>query len=144
MVPKSVTKIKTRKGQSYVEFTESVDFINYTMDELIRAALRDVGKYIVKITKKKIKKQTGRLEKNTQYWVRKKSCDLQVGFKPGGFYGMFQEFGTEKTPKIGALTSSVQENIDTIRNIEAQYLSALSSESRASGLIGKDGGSSEE
>ena len=138
MVPKSVMKIRKKDGKCQVEFIDSVDYVNYTMDELIHAGLRDVGKYITKVTRQKIRKRTGKLARSMQYWARKKSHDLQVGFKPGGFYGMFQEFGTSKTPKIGALTSSVEENIDMIRKIESQYLSALGNKNGAAGLIGGD------
>ena len=142
-VPKSVVKIKTRQGKSVVEFTDHADWVNHTMQELIHAALRDTGKYIVKMTKSKVAKKTGILIKNTQYWARKKDGDLQVGFKPGGWYGLYQELGTEKHPKIGALASSVEDNIGTIRQIQAQYLSALSDENKAMGMIG-EGEDSEE
>ena len=136
--PKSVIKIRTRQGKSVVEFTDHADWVNYTMQELVHAALRDTGKYIVKLTKNKVSKKTGNLIKNVQYWVRKKDGDLQVGFKPGGWYGLYQELGTEKQPKIGALTSSVEENIETIRQIQAQYLSALNDENKAMRLIGEE------
>lgn len=130
-VPKSVVKVK----KDGVEFTSSVDRCNYFISELSRAALRDVGKFICKRTRQQINKKTGRLSKNTQYWVRKKECDLQVGFKPGGWYGIYQELGTEKQPKIGALYNSVKDNISTIRDIEAQYLSAIEDEQMALALI---------
>lgn len=130
-LPKSVVKIK---GDG-VEYVSNVDRVNYTIQELTRAALRDVGRFVCNRARKQIKRRTGRVAKNTQYWVRKREGDLQVGFKPGGFYGGFQELGTEKQPKIGALYNSVKDNINTIRNIEAQYLSAIENEQRALGLI---------
>lgn len=130
-VPKSVIKIK----KDGVEYISSVDRTAYTLTELTRAALRDVGKYICNRTRKKIRRRTGRLSKNIQYWVRKKEGDLQVGFKPGGFYGGFQELGTEKQPKIGALYNTVKDNIKTIRDIEGQYLSAIEDEQKALALI---------
>lgn len=133
-MPKSVIKIK----KDGVTFESSVDKVQYTIEELSRAALKDIGKYISKETRKQIARKTGRLAKNTQYWVRKKDADLQVGFKPGGFYGLFQEIGTEKTPKIGALFNSVADNIQTIITIESQYLSALEDEARALSLISED------
>lgn len=70
-----------------VEIISNVDRIQYTLKELERAALRDVGKLVCKRSRQKIKRRTGRLAKNTQYWVRSKQKipDLQVGFKPGGF-----------------------------------------------------------
>lgn len=130
-VPKSVIKIK----KDGVEYISSVDRTAYILNELTRAALRDVGKYICNRTRKKIRRRTGRLAKNIQYWVRKKEGDLQVGFKPGGFYGGFQELGTEKQPKIGALYNTVKDNIKTIRDIEGQYLSAIEDEQKALALI---------
>lgn len=130
-LPKSVVKIK----KDGVEFTSNVDRVNYTIVELTRAALRDVGRLVCNRARQRVKKNTGRLAKNTQYWVRKKECDLQVGFKPGGWYGIFQELGTEKQPKIGALFNAVSENIDTIRDIEGKYLSAIEDEQQALSLI---------
>lgn len=129
-VPSSV-KIK----KNGVEFESNVERCNYTIQELTRAAMKDVGRFVTKRAKQNIKKRTGKLAKNTQYWVRKKDCDLQVGFKPGGFYGGFQELGTSKTPKIAALYNAVADNISTIRSIEAQYLSAIEDEQRALSLI---------
>ena len=124
-LPKAV-KI-TKNG---VEIISNVDRIQYTLKELERAALRDVGKLVCKRTRQKIKRRSGRLAKNTQYWVRSKQevPDLQVGFKPGGFYGLYQEIGTNKYPKIGALSDAVESNIKDIIKIEQQYLSAVGTE----------------
>lgn len=130
-LPKSVVKIK----KDGVEFTSSVDRVSYTIRELTRAALRDVGKLVCRRTRQKIRRRTGRLVKNIQYWVRKQEGDLLVGFKPGGFYGGFQELGTEKQPKVGALSNAVKENINTIRDIEGKYLSAIEDEQKALRLI---------
>ena len=124
-LPKAV-KI-TKNG---VEIISNVDRIQYTLKELERAALRDVGKLVCKRTRQKIKRRSGRLAKNTQYWVRSKQevPDLQVGFKPGGFYGLYQEIGTNKYPKIGALSDAAESNIKDIIKIEQQYLSAVGTE----------------
>ena len=128
-LPKSV-----KFSRNGVEFLSNCDRIQYTLKELTRAALRDTGKYVCRETRKKIKRRTGRLAKNTQYWVRarQQTPDLQVGFKPGGFYGLFQEIGTQKIPKIAALTESTENNIATIQKIQQQYLSAIGSESAES------------
>ena len=128
-LPKSV---KFKKNG--VEYLSNCDRIQYTIKELIRAALRDTGKYVCREARKKIKRRTGRLAKNTQYWVRSKqeTPDLQVGFKPGGFYGIFQEIGTEREPKIAALATSTEGNVATIQKIQQQYLSAVGSESAES------------
>lgn len=125
----------TKFSKQGVTLLDNVERVNYTVRELTRAALKDTGKFIVREAKKKIKNRTGRLAKNTQYWVRSKSGDMQVGFKPGGFYGGFQELGTKKTPKIGALHGAVNSNISKIREIQAQYLSALSDGDKALGMI---------
>ncbi len=128
-LPKSV---KFKKNG--VEFLSNCNRIEYTLKELTRAALRDTGKYVCREARKKIKRRTGRLAKNTQYWVRSKqeTPDLQVGFKPGGFYGIFQEIGTEREPKIAALTTSTEGNVATIQKIQQQYLSAVGTESAES------------
>lgn len=124
-VPKSVIKIK--KGE--VTYTSNVDRCAYTIKELCRAALRDTGKFVC--AKFRIayygafKRRSGRVGRYTQYWVRKRDMDLQVGLKPNGFYGGFQELGTSKTPKSGLLKGSVQENIPKIIEIQSKYLSAL-------------------
>lgn len=124
-LPKAV-KI-TKNG---VEFVSNVERLQYTLKELERAALRDVGKLVCKRTKQKIKRRTGRLAKNTQYWVRSKQKvpDLQVGFKPGGFYGLYQEIGTSEILKIGALSDAAEDNISDIIKIESQYLSGIGTE----------------
>lgn len=140
-LPSSVTKIRTKQGQSSVEFISNVDQVNYTMEELVKAALRDVKKYVLKMGRNTIKANlnvvTGRLYKGFQGWVRrepKTGAFLQIGIKKdsGAWYGMYQEFGSQNVPKIGAIESSVKDNIDMIRQIESQYLSALSSESAPS------------
>ena len=126
-LPKSV-----KFSKNGVEYLSNCDRIQYTINELTRAALRDTGKYICRETRKKIRRRTGRMAKNTQYWVRSRSGDLQVGFKPGGFYGLFQEIGTSKQKKIAALSESTQDNVATIQKIQQQYLSAVGSESAES------------
>ena len=127
----SVVKLK-RNG---VEYTSKVERTKYLLSELVRAALKDTGRYICKMTRKQIRRRTGRMAKNTQYWVRKRDMDLQVGFKPGGWYGMYQELGTENKSKIGALKNAVTLNLAEIRRIQGQYLSTIEDENRALGLI---------
>lgn len=131
-MPKSVTKFSKKDGMTFIS---SVDKANYTIKELSRAALRDVGKFVARETRKKIKRRTGRAAKNIQYWVRKKETDLQVGVKKGGFYFIFQEIGATNIPKQAALYRSVADNIPTIIKIQSQYLSALEDEARALALI---------
>lgn len=135
-MPLPNAKIKIKKDGVY--FEESVDRANYLIEELTRAALRDVGKFICRLTRKKIRRRTGRAAKNTQYWVRKRETDLLVGFKTAGWYGSYQELGTEKIPKVGALYETVHDNIRQIQEIEAQYLSAIEDDIRAETLINEE------
>ena len=140
-IPKSVTKI-SKDGN--VTYTQSVDRVNYTIRELTRAALRDVGKYVCKQFRtsyySRFKRHSGRVGRFTQYWVKykQKDIELQVGIKPNGFYGGFQELGSSKTTKLGLLTHAVQDNIPTIIEIESKYLSALEDEARALSLISEE------
>lgn len=138
-IPKSVVKFK--KGN--IVYTSNVDRVQYTIRELTRAALRDVGKYVARTCNaaamklpglKKSRRVRGRTSA-FQYWARSKSCDLQVGIKHGTWYGEQQELGTRKQPKRGILRASVYNNISTIVEIESKYLSALESEAAALRLI---------
>lgn len=121
----------TRNG---VEFVNNVDVVNYTLKELIRAALRDCGKLFCNRFRQayysSFKRRKGRVGKFTQYWVRSKQKipDLLVGIKPSAFYGGMQEFGSSKTPRLGLMTKTAQDNIDNMQQIQAQYLSALNND----------------
>ena len=136
-IPKSVTKI-SKDGN--VVYTQSVDRVNYTIRELTRAALRDVGKFVCKQFRNsyyaQFKRKSGRVGRFTQYWVKykQKDIELQGGMKPNAFYGGFQELGSSKTTKHALLTHAVQDNIAKIVEIESQYLSALEDEARALSL----------
>ena len=134
-----------------VEFTSGVDRCCYTIRELSRAALREVGGYVVRMTTGKGRKLGGVMrakyvQKRFQFWVRKQEGDLLVGMhnilkskNPGAtWYGMDAELGLNGQPKRAFLKNSVYENIDTIRTIEAQYLSAIEDEQRALALIDEE------
>lgn len=138
-VPKSVIKFD-RNG---VKYESSCDKAQYTLSELTRAALRDVGKFLCRETNKEAQKLPGmRRSKRVrgrsstfQYWVRKNECDLQFGCKHGTWYGEQQELGTKNQPKKAVMTSTTHDNIATIVKIESQYLSALEDEAYALSLV---------
>lgn len=139
-LPKSVTKIK----KDGIEFISNVDRIQYTMIELERAALRDVAKLLRKRMIAKLRmlpgmKRAKRPYRSTQYWIRKRETDLQIGMKHGTWYGEQQEFGTHNQPKRGIVRDTTYENIDEIQRIEGKYLSAIENENKALGLIDQDG-----
>lgn len=135
-MPKSVTKIK----KDGIEFISNVDRAQYTIQELSRAALRDVAKLTRKRMVQKLKKLPGmkrskRIYNSTQYWVRKRETDLQIGFKHDTWYGVHQELGDRNQPARHILRGTVMESIDEIRKIEGQYLSAIEDENKALALI---------
>ena len=148
-MPKSVTKIN--KGG--VTFESSVDKVEYTLAELSRAALRDTARLLRYKVKENIPVVTGTLKRNVGTWVRRRSDSkvpfLQVGvynhatarkkgFTPA-FHAHLAEFGTVKSRPVnqgrGFLRPSTYDNINEIRKIQAQYLSAIENENKALGLI---------
>ena len=146
-LPRSVTRI-TRDG---VNFTSNVDRTKYLLKELQRAALRDTAKLIRKKMIAKIRKLPGmkrskRPYRAVGYWVRPREVDLQIGFgntKKGlsgdAWYAIQQELGTKNQPQRSIMRSTVMENIDDIRRVQGQYLSAIADENMALGLIDADG-----
>lgn len=138
-LPRSVTKV-TRNG---VEFTSNVDRAQYTITELVRAALRDSAKIIRRRSLDKARKLPGlkrgkRPTNAFQYWLRSREGDLLVGIKHDTWYGVEQELGTNSQPKRGILRDSVYENIDIIRQAQGQYLSAIANENSALALINEE------
>ena len=138
-MPKSVTKIK----KDGIEFISNVDRAQYTIQELSRAALKDVAKLLRKRMIQELKKLPGmkrhrRIYNSTQYWVRKKEADLQIGVKHDSWYGANQELGTKGMPKKGIIRETTYKHINDIRRIEGQYLSAIEDENRTLGLINED------
>lgn len=145
-LPPSVTKVD-RSGR--VTFTSNVDRINYTINELCRAAMRDTAKMLRKKMIYKLKKLQGmknnrRIYKSTQYWVRKRDADLQIGLKHDSWYGVQQELGTRKQPKRSIVRDTVFESISEIRSIQAKYLSAVEDIQTAQRLIDESEAVSEE
>lgn len=145
-MPKSVVKIK----KDGVEYTSSVDKAQYTIEELSRAALRDVAKFVRKQMINEMKKLPGlkrsrRPYRAVSYWVRKRESDLQIGFghskkdySGDTWYGIQQELGTEDQPKRAIMRTAVYKNIPKIIEIQSKYLSALEDEARALALIDEE------
>lgn len=137
--PKSQTKV-IKDGKTEVTYESNLDATQYFLFELNRAALRDVGKFVVKTFKtayyQHFSKHSGNAGKATKYKVISGKDTLyprvQIGLKPPsgrGFYAYFQEFGTsDGIPRLGLLTHAVEDNVAEIVKIESQYLSGLSDE----------------
>ena len=144
-VPKSVVRFR-RNG---IEYTSSVDRASYTLVELVRAALRDSGKFIVRTANSEAMKLPG-LKKSRRVrgrsstflynvpWAKTGLPHLEVGVKHGTWYGEQQELGTSKQPKRQILRNSAQRNIAQIIEIQSKYLSALEDETKALRLISEE------
>ena len=147
-MPKSVVKIR----KDGVIYTSSVDRTEYTMLELERAGLRDSGKFLKKTIKALIPKDEGHARKSLATWVRKpwkgQAAHLQVGIynkktaeKKGLFYVAYFhliEFGSRKLKALRPITKGTKDNIDTVRKIQAQYLSYIEDERKATVVINED------
>lgn len=150
-IPKSVTKV----SKNGVTFISNVDQVNYSMNELTKAALRDVARYVGKEARIKVPVRTGTLKKNIGTWVRYDSTTKQLKLQLGtytaakardknitpAYHAHLVQFGhTTKSGKLvkgtDFLSAPVLENIATIVEIESQYLSALTSEAEALAIIG--------
>ena len=126
-----------------IEYTSKVDRAKYTIIELTRAALRDVGKLLRKRIITELKtlpgmKRAMRPYNSSQYWVRKKETDLIIGIKHDTWYGVEQELGTKNQPKREILRKVTLAHIDDIRRIEGAYLKEIEDENRALGLIDEE------
>lgn len=141
-VPKSVVKI----NKNGVQYTSSVARVSYTILELTRAALRDVGRYIARTANSEAMKLPG-LKKSRRVrgrsstflynvpWAEDGLPHVEIGVKHGTWYGEQQELGTSGQPKRQILRNSAHDNISKIVEIESQYLSAMEDEARALRLI---------
>lgn len=144
-VPKSVVRFN-RNG---IKFISSVDKASYTILELTRAALRDVGKYLARTANSAAMKLPG-LKKSRRVrgrtstflynvpWAKSGLPHLEVGVTHDTWYGVEQELGDSGQPKRSILKNSAQNNIAQIVLIESQYLSALEDEARALRLISEE------
>lgn len=136
-MPKSVVKF----NKDGVKVISNVDRVNYTITELTRRALNDVGNFItrkVRAEMKPVVKKSKRHISGIQKWVRKKETDLWVGFKHDTWYAVQQELGTKNQPRKSYLRNITYDNIEEIRKIEAAYLSAVEDEMKAKALINED------
>lgn len=131
--PKSVIKFKKNE----ITYTSSVDYAQYTITELSRAALRDVGKMLARYANTAARnakihvKPVGK-KSPFQYWVRSRETDLQVGVEHTGhkdeWYGVSQELGTSGMPKLAILTETARSHIAEIREIESKYLTGVNAD----------------
>ena len=144
--PKSVVKI----DKNGVKYTSNVDFCEYSIKELTRAALRDVGKFVKRRFRESyyqhFEKHTGDAGRVTYAKVYASENTIKPRLEIGlphsgsgrsvkGFYGYFQEVGSSKQPRLGLLEDTVNRNVAQIVEIESQYLTGLEDEAKALSLI---------
>lgn len=143
--PKSVTKIN-KNGVTYIS---DVDRAVYTLEELTRAALKDVGRFLLYTGKRSAPKKRGDYKKNMATWVRKNRItgiiELQFGIydpriarkknKPPIYYAHIIEFGSRFVRGLKILTNTVMNNLSKIREIESKYLSYIEDDLKAQSLI---------
>ncbi len=144
-VPKSVVRFR----KNGIEYTSSVDRASYTILELTRAALRDVGKYLARMANTGAMKLPG-LKKSRRVrgrtstflynvpWAKTGLPHLEVGVTHDTWYGVEQELGTSNQPKRQILRNAAYLNLAQIIEIESQYLSALEDEAKALRLISEE------
>ena len=144
-VPKSVVRFR----KNGIEYTSNVDRVNYTIVELVRAALRDSGKFIVRTANSEAMKLPG-LKKSRRVrgrsstflynvpWAKTGLPHLEVGVKHGTWYGEQQELGSSQQPKRQIMRNSVYNNVPQIIEIQSKYLSALEDEAEALRLISEE------
>lgn len=148
----SVMKIK--KGN--VEYTGKVDIAKYTIRELTRRALLDVGRYVTYNVRKNIQTifpftRFHRASQRYQYWVLKKENELILGvenlkkgaktawwadqletnsfLRPDG--GTTQGQGGIHAPRRHLLEKFVKSHVDKIVELESQYLTMINNEPAA-------------
>lgn len=143
----SAPNAKMKINKDGIVFEESVDRANYFLSELTRAAMKDVAKYVLRIVRRNVRNIKPKTKKmryaamRYQYWVRKKENDLILGVEntqkgaDSAWWADQSELGTAGQPKRGFLRAAVYDNIEQIRTIEAQYLSAIEDELKAESLI---------
>lgn len=139
----SVTKIK----RGNVEFVSSVDRANYYIEELTRRAMLDVGRLVSYECSKRVRQINKYLRKRKRvaarygYKIPRGETTLHVGVERKDFGAVSAwwadqaELGTHNQPKRGILRSSVYDNLDKIREIEAHYLSAIEDDLKAERMI---------
>lgn len=105
---------------SEVSYESKVNKAIQKINEKPDKFLNKIGSFLASETRRKQRKKTGRMRKNTQYWARKRSKDLQIGTK--SFYEPAFEKGNVKISAEPTFLPTVEENIGTIqRMVKASY-----------------------
>lgn len=86
------------------------------------AGLRAMGKLAAKEVRLRAPRRTGNLKKNIRYKVTKKDKTLKVGVKGKAWYAALVEKGTSNTAAQPFLMPAIEENINALREAEANAI----------------------
>jgi HK97 gp10 family phage protein len=131
---------------NHVTYESNADEAKKAIRLLEKKALREAAKFLRKLIKQNVPVDEGILKKNVGSWVRGKAKEnpvLQIGVydrkrakKKGytyAFHAHLVQFGTAKTPGTDYLRGPVFNNIDEIRNLQAELLREIE-DIKANGL----------
>lgn len=135
-MPRSIIRV----NKNGIKYISNVDRAKYTIRELMRGALRDIGKLLRRRMLDKARKMPGmrrgrRIPNAFQYWNRRRELDLQVGIKHDTWYGVEQELGTHNQPKRSIVRETAYEHINDMRIIAGKYIKEIENDNIRNGLI---------
>jgi HK97 gp10 family phage protein len=129
-----------------VRYESNTKEVKKAIRKLEKQALRQIAKLLRKLIKKRVPIDEGVLRKNVGSWVKGKASEdpvLQIGVytrdraKRKGYVYAYHahlvQFGTEKMQATDYLRAPVFENIDEIRDIQAEFLKQIE-DIKANGL----------
>jgi hypothetical protein len=127
--------VKRNSNDNSHRYSSYAPEVKKALGQLEKAALREVAKFLRKDIKKTVPVDEGILKKNVGSWVRGKGSEnpvLQIGVydrararKKGyvyAYHAHLVQFGTVKTPGTDYLRAPVFNNIDKIRELQAEFL----------------------
>jgi HK97 gp10 family phage protein len=129
-----------------VRYESNAKEVKKALTQLEKSALRETAKFLRKLIKKTVPVDEGDLKKNVGSWVKGKANQvpvLQIGVydrarakKKGyryAFHAHLVQFGTIKTPGTDYLRAPVFDNIEVIRQHQAEFLRKIE-DIKANGL----------
>jgi hypothetical protein len=110
-------------ARSRVTFENRIDIARQRITERPQAALKEIGKLMVKEIKPKVPKKSGRLMKSIAYWYRPRQKDLQIGSKSS--FAHLIEFGNINFPGVSFLKSTIMSRLGEIQSLIQDALRGL-------------------
>lgn len=125
--PSAGTKVQ-KNGD--VTFESNVDHAKWKLYQLCKQALYDSGMVIRKKAILELKRLPGmrrnkRAYKGIKFKMKNYEDGMKIGMTHDSWYSARQELGDKGMKKHGILRDTVFNNIDVIKNIQAQYLTEM-------------------